>query len=41
MIARIMHCVRGGEVACLAWYGHPGVFVYSSHESSPRLRAEG
>ena len=41
MVARILDCVRAGEVTCLACYGHPGVFVYPSHESIRRARAEG
>jgi hypothetical protein len=41
MIERIMTCVRRGSLTCLACYGHPGVFVYPSHESIRRLRAEG
>lgn len=41
MIERIMTCVREGMTTCLACYGHPGVFVYPSHESVRRLRSEG
>ena len=41
MIRRILECVRGGMLTCLACYGHPGVFVYPSHESIRRARAEG
>jgi len=41
MIDRIITCVRGGSLTCLACYGHPGVFVYPSHEAIRRLRAEG
>jgi uncharacterized protein YabN with tetrapyrrole methylase and pyrophosphatase domain len=41
MIERILSCVRGGMLTCCACYGHPGVFVYPSHESIRRARAEG
>lgn len=41
MIDRVLACVRAGQVVCLACYGHPGVFVYPSHESIRRARAEG
>src|SRR5215471_3670764 len=41
MIERILECVREGNRTCLACYGHPGVFVYPSHESVRRARAEG
>ena len=41
MIQRILECVRDGNLTCLACYGHPGVFVYPSHESIRRARAEG
>ncbi len=41
MIEHILACVRAGLVTCLACYGHPGVFVYPSHQSIRRARAEG
>ncbi|HEX5184913.1 MAG TPA: SAM-dependent methyltransferase [Allosphingosinicella sp.] len=41
MIDRILECVRGGLVTCVASYGHPGVFVYPTHEAIRRARAEG
>ncbi len=41
MVERILECVRQGMLTCLACYGHPGVFVYPSHESIRRARAEG
>lgn len=41
MVDRILECVRSGMLTCLACYGHPGVFVYPSHESIRRARAEG
>lgn len=41
MVERILDCVRAGLLTCCACYGHPGVFVYPSHESIRRARAEG
>ncbi|WP_293900312.1 SAM-dependent methyltransferase [Phenylobacterium sp.] len=41
MVERTLDCVRAGMVTCMACYGHPGVFVYPSHESIRRARAEG
>lgn len=41
MIDRTLECVRAGMLTCMACYGHPGVFVYPSHESVRRARAEG
>jgi uncharacterized protein YabN with tetrapyrrole methylase and pyrophosphatase domain len=41
MVDRILECVRSGMLTCLACYGHPGVFVYPSHESIRRARSEG
>lgn len=41
MIDRTLECVRAGLLVCMACYGHPGVFVYPSHESIRRARAEG
>ena len=32
---------RAGRTVCAAFYGHPGVFVYPSHEAMRRARAEG
>jgi hypothetical protein len=32
---------RAGRTVCAAFYGHPGVFVYPSHEAIRRARAEG
>ena len=40
-IDRILECVRGGQRVCVAFFGHPGVFVYSSHEAVRRARKEG
>jgi Tetrapyrrole (Corrin/Porphyrin) Methylases len=41
MVEHIMSCVRAGQRTCAAFYGHPGVFAYPSHESIRRARAEG
>jgi hypothetical protein len=41
MVERTLECVREGLLTCQACYGHPGVFVYPSHESIRRARAEG
>ncbi len=41
MVERTLECVRAGMLTCMACYGHPGVFVYPSHESIRRSRAEG
>jgi uncharacterized protein YabN with tetrapyrrole methylase and pyrophosphatase domain len=41
MIDRILECIRSGLTTCAAFYGHPGVFVYPSHEAIRRARAEG
>jgi hypothetical protein len=41
MVERMMSCVRGGLLTCAAFYGHPGVFVYPSHEAMRQARAEG
>lgn len=41
MVDRTLECVRAGMLTCMACYGHPGVFVYPSHESIRRARAEG
>lgn len=41
MIEHILACVRAGHRTCLACYGHPGVFVYPSHQSIQRARSEG
>lgn len=37
----IMGCVRKGGRVCVAFYGHPGVFVGPSHEAIRLARAEG
>ncbi len=41
MVEHILGCVRNGERTVGAFYGHPGVFAYPSHESIRRARAEG
>jgi uncharacterized protein YabN with tetrapyrrole methylase and pyrophosphatase domain len=33
--------VRRGQAVCAAFYGHPGIFVYPSHEAVRRARDEG
>lgn len=41
MIGRMLAPVRAGRRVCVALYGHPGVYVYPSHEAIRRARAEG
>jgi precorrin-6B methylase 1 len=41
MIQHILGCVRAGQRTCAAFYGHPGVFAYPSHESIRRAHQEG
>jgi hypothetical protein len=41
MIAIMLKHVRSGKRVCFAAYGHPGVFVYPTHEAIRRARAEG
>jgi Tetrapyrrole (Corrin/Porphyrin) Methylases len=41
MVERILSPVRRGSNVCAAFYGHPGVFVYPSHEAVRRARTEG
>jgi hypothetical protein len=38
---RILTFVRQGREVCVAFYGHPGVFVNPAHEAIRRARAEG
>lgn len=40
MVEAIMEHVRSGAKTCVAFYGHPGVFVYPSHEAIRRARKE-
>ena len=41
MVERILFFVRKRLDVCAVFYGHPGVFVYSSHEAIQRARREG
>lgn len=41
MTEAIVAAVRAGQRVCAVFYGHPGVYVYPSHEAIKRLRAEG
>jgi hypothetical protein len=41
MVEQIMNCVRAGKRTVAAFYGHPGVFAFPSHESIRRARREG
>lgn len=41
IVERLLAPVRQEKDVCAAFYGHPGVFVYSSHEAVRRARAEG
>jgi hypothetical protein len=40
-VARMMEEVRRGSRLCAAFYGHPGVFVFASHEAIRQCRREG
>jgi uncharacterized protein YabN with tetrapyrrole methylase and pyrophosphatase domain len=41
IIEHTLNRVRDGLRVCVVWYGHPGVFVYSSYESIRLARQEG
>jgi uncharacterized protein YabN with tetrapyrrole methylase and pyrophosphatase domain len=41
MVEEILSFVRQGLQVCVAFYGHPGVFVDPSHEAIRRAREEG
>jgi uncharacterized protein YabN with tetrapyrrole methylase and pyrophosphatase domain len=41
MVVRILESVRSGKKTVAAFYGHPGVFAFPSHESIRRARKEG
>lgn len=41
MIARILKSVRSGKKTVAAFYGHPGVFAFPSHESIRIAKSEG
>src|SRR6266853_1887408 len=41
MVDRTMECVREEKEVCVAYYGHPGIFVAPSHKSIKVAREEG
>jgi len=41
MIAKMLNSVRAGSRVCAAFYGHPGVFAYPSHEAIRLARKGG
>jgi hypothetical protein len=41
MADRILAAVRAGGAVCVAFYGHPGIFVRPGHEAVRRAAAEG
>jgi uncharacterized protein YabN with tetrapyrrole methylase and pyrophosphatase domain len=41
MVETLLAPVRQGQSVCAAFYGHPGVFVYPSHEAIVQARREG
>jgi hypothetical protein len=41
MANRALECVRQGLIVCLVFYGHPGIFVFPSHEAIRVARLEG
>jgi hypothetical protein len=41
MVDRILFFVRKGHNVCAVFYGHPGIFVFSSHEAIRIAREEG
>jgi hypothetical protein len=41
IVERLLVPVMRGKDVCAAFYGHPGVFVHSSHEAVRRARAAG
>jgi uncharacterized protein YabN with tetrapyrrole methylase and pyrophosphatase domain len=41
MVEQILTPVRAGRRVCAAFYGHPGIFAFPSHEAIRRARAEG
>lgn len=41
MVEEILGPMRAGSTVCAAFYGHPGVFVFPSHEAIRRARADG
>lgn len=41
MVEEILTLVRAGRHVCAAFYGHPGVFTFPSHEAIAQARREG
>lgn len=41
MVREMLSCVAAGKRTVAAFYGHPGVFTYPSHEAVRRARAAG
>lgn len=41
MVDRILRALREGATVCAVFYGHPGVYVWPSHEAVRRARVEG
>ena len=41
MVAKIVTAVRQGHRVCAVFYGHPGVFVWPSHEAIAQVRRAG
>lgn len=41
MADRIVECVRAGKNVCAVFYGHPGIFVLSTHLARKTLLADG
>jgi hypothetical protein len=41
MTQSLLAGARAGRTVCAAFYGHPGVFVWPSHDAIRRARAEG
>lgn len=41
MVERILKYVRKGLHVCVVFYGHPGVFVFPSHEAIKKAQKEG
>ena len=41
MIDRTIECLREAETLCVAYYGHPGFFVYPSHKAIALAREMG
>jgi uncharacterized protein YabN with tetrapyrrole methylase and pyrophosphatase domain len=41
MVERILELVRAGNLVCVAYYGHPGIFVNPSHKAIKIAREEG